>query len=76
MAVLNVKSMPDDLYERLKRRAAQRRRSISKEVLAILEQALEEDVELSLMDLQGLGGEAWDGVDGAEHVAVERDAWD
>ncbi|HZR99173.1 MAG TPA: Arc family DNA-binding protein [Chloroflexota bacterium] len=37
MAILHVRNVPDDLYERLKERAAAERRSISAEIIAILE---------------------------------------
>ena len=30
---------------------------------------------LSILDLQGLGRELWDGVDAADYVRDERDAW-
>ena len=37
MAILHVRNVPDDLYERLKKRAAAERRSLSAEVIALLE---------------------------------------
>ena len=40
MATLNVKSLPDDLYERLRARAHRSGRSIRGEVLRILQEAL------------------------------------
>lgn len=40
MATLTLKSIPDDLYARLKQRAAEHRRSINSEVLVCLEHAL------------------------------------
>lgn len=40
MVRLNIRNMPDELYLRLKRSAAQHRRSVSSEVIACLEQAL------------------------------------
>ncbi|MBD3415056.1 MAG: Arc family DNA-binding protein [Candidatus Aminicenantes bacterium] len=41
MATLTIKNIPEDVYERLKRRAKVRRRSINQEVIAVIERALE-----------------------------------
>jgi plasmid stability protein len=41
MATLHVRSVPDELYERLRERAAAERRSLSAEVIALLERGLE-----------------------------------
>lgn len=40
MPSLTIKGVPDELYRRLKRRAADHRRSINSEVLVCLEQAV------------------------------------
>lgn len=40
MAVLTIKNMPDDLYARLKTRAAAHNRSINREAITCLEHAL------------------------------------
>lgn len=42
MPTLYVRDVPEDLYARLKERAAQERRSISQEVINLLEWALSE----------------------------------
>lgn len=42
MATLTIKGLPDGLYERLRRRAADQRRSINREAILCLEQALQE----------------------------------
>lgn len=76
MATLNVKNFPDLLYERIKRRAATERRSIAGEVVHLLEIAVDEAEPLSILELRGLGKEAWRDVDAAEHVRRERDAWE
>jgi plasmid stability protein len=76
MAILNVKNLPDPLYEKLKARAKREHRSVAQEVTVLLEQALTAPVELSILDLRGLGKDLWRGVDGAAHVAAERDSWD
>lgn len=40
MAILHVRNMPEDLYERLRRQAREQGRSISAEVVNLLEAAL------------------------------------
>jgi plasmid stability protein len=40
MATITLKNVPDDLYARLKERAARSRRSINREAIVCLEQAL------------------------------------
>jgi plasmid stability protein len=76
IATLNIKNMPDPLYEKLKTRAKWERRSVAQEVVRLLSTALETPPELSIMELQGLGKELWHGVDVAAHVESERAAWD
>ena len=76
MATLNIKNLPDALYRKLRARARRERRSISQEVTRILEQAVDEPQPLSLLELRGLGGEIWTGIEAAEHVDAERRAWD
>jgi plasmid stability protein len=76
MATLNIKNLPDGLYEKLKARAKRERRSVAQEVTHLLSTALDEPSALSIMDLQGLGKDLWQGIDPAAHVSSERDAWD
>ena len=40
MPILHVRNVPDELYDRLRHRAAARQRSLSAEVLVLLESAL------------------------------------
>jgi plasmid stability protein len=40
MPILHVRNVPDDLYERIRRRATQQNRSISAEVINLLDEAL------------------------------------
>lgn len=75
MATLNVKNLPDPLYKKLKARAKREHRSVAQEVTVLLGEALAEPKKLSLLDLQGLGKEIWNGIDAAEYVARERDSW-
>jgi plasmid stability protein len=76
MAILNIKNLSDSLYRKLKARARRNRRSVAQEVTVILEQAISDPEPLSLLDLEGLGAELWEGTDAAEHVEREREAWD
>jgi len=76
MATLNIKGLPDPLYERLRERARANHRSIAQEVTHILSGVLEAPEPLSLLELRGLGKETWADADAAEHVATERDSWD
>lgn len=76
MAILNIKNLPDGLYERLKVRAEQQHRSVAQEVTHILDQVLGRDEPMSILDLQGLGKSVWTGVDATAHVDAERRTWD
>ena len=76
MATLNIKNLPDALYRALKARAKRERRSVAQQVTHMLEEALREPEPLSILELQGLGKEVWEGVDAAEHVEAERRSWD
>jgi plasmid stability protein len=76
MATLNVKSLPDALYRRLRKRAAKERRSVAQQVIHILERALDEPAPISILELKGLGKELWRERDAATHVEEERRSWD
>ncbi len=76
MATLNIKNLPDALYRKLKARARRQHRSVAQEVTHILSDALTEPEPLSILELEGLGRELWEGVDPAGHVAAERESWD
>jgi plasmid stability protein len=76
MATLNVKNLPDSLYRKLQARAKRERRSVAQEVTHILANALETPKALSILELQGLGREAWRDIDATAPVSAERDAWD
>ena len=76
MATLNIKSFPDDLYKDLRTLAEQDHRSLSQQVIHLLEKTVQKPKPLSIMELQGLGKDLWNGVDAAAHVKHERDAWD
>jgi len=76
VATLNIKNLPDALHEKLKARARRERRSVAQEVTFLLSVALDTPPPLSIMDLQGLGKDLWQGVDAAAHVEAERASWD
>ena len=76
MATLNVKNLPDALYRRLQKRARERRRSVAQEVTCILEEAVDRAEPVSILELRGLGKDAWSETDATAHVDAERRAWD
>lgn len=76
MATLNVKNLSDRLYKKLRTRAEKHHRSVAQEVTQILSEILEEPEQLSILELEGLGKELWEGKTPAQHVAEERRSWD
>lgn len=76
LATLNLKNFPDALYEHLRAQARRERRSVAQEVIHLLAQAVEPATVRSIMELQGLGKECWQGVDPVAYVRAERDSWD
>lgn len=74
MATLNVENIPEHLLRKLEARARREKRSVSREVIRILSEAVDEPVPTSILELRGLGKWAWKGIDPAEHVRRERDA--
>jgi plasmid stability protein len=76
MATLNLKNLPDPIYEKLKARAKRRHRSMAQEVIHLLSETLDKTEALSILELQGLGKECWKGIDPAKHVEKERQSWD
>ena len=76
MATLNIKNIPDALYKSLQARARKRRRSVTQEAIQIISDALEQPEPLSIMELEGLGKEVWEGIDPAAYIDEERRTWD
>ena len=76
MAILNIKNLPDALYDKLRTRARLQHRSVAQEVTHILETALVEPEPLSILELKGLGRSLWKEVGAASHVEAEREAWE
>ncbi|MEK7704385.1 MAG: Arc family DNA-binding protein [Myxococcota bacterium] len=75
MATLNIKNFPEPLARRLRTRARRSHRSVTQEVIQLLEQATQETEPLSILGLKGLGKEQWRDVDATKHVRAERDSW-
>ncbi len=76
MPTLIIENFPAPLYQKLQERAERGRRSVEEEVIHILDQALGQGQTLSIMGLEGLGKEIWEGIDAAEYIREERDSWD
>ena len=72
---LSIKNVPDEVVQRLRQRAARQRRSLQGELLAIIEQAVQPEHELSpselLTEVRGLGLRT--PADSAAIVRAERD---
>lgn len=57
MPTLTVRNIPQDLYDRIRKRAAERRRSISAEVVTLIEEALaprQLDADLLIAEAQAV----------------------
>ncbi len=78
MATLNIKGFPEELYSILVKEAENDRRSLTGEVIYLLEKALAESKKkhISILQLKGLGKHLWTDIHTTEHIAKERDAWD
>jgi plasmid stability protein len=76
MATLNIKNFPNALYKKLQARAQRDRRSVAQEVTHLLSEALQASKPLSILELQGLGKEHWQGIEATAHVQRERASWD
>jgi plasmid stability protein len=76
VATLNMKNVPDNLYNKLQARARRERRSVAQEAIDLLFVALEAPKPLSILELQGLGKEHRQGIDAGTHVQRERELWD
>ena len=76
MATLNIKNVPDQLYRRIQTRAKKERRSVAQEVIQISSQATARPASLSILELQGLGKEIWQGIKAGRYVDKERREWE
>ena len=72
---LSIKDVPDDVVQRLRQRAKRRHRSLQGELLAIIEEAVRSDRELSpaalLAEVRRLGLRT--SADSADIIRAERD---
>lgn len=75
MSILNVKNFPEPLYEKLRERAKQERRSVAQEVIHLVEKSLAQEEPGSILELRGLGKTLWSDVEAGEHVDKERRSW-
>jgi hypothetical protein len=78
MATLNIKNFPDELYHVIGRIAKKDRRSVTVEVIHLLEWAIEASAKekTSILNLKGLGKEHWDNIDAADYINDERGSWE
>jgi hypothetical protein len=78
MPTLNIKGFPEDLYHILGQKAKKDRRSLTGEVIYLLEWALEASKKEkgSILQLRGLGKKQWKNVDVTKHIEMERDSWE
>jgi plasmid stability protein len=54
-ATLNIKTFPDRLHRRIRKRAGRNDRSIGQEIVHMLDRAVADDERVSLLKLEGLG---------------------
>lgn len=54
MSILHVRNVPEQIYQRLKERAEAQRRSLSAEVIALLEWAVEENERRPTVTLEAI----------------------
>jgi plasmid stability protein len=76
VAILNLKNVPDPIYDKLKVRAKLKHRSMAQEVIHLLSETLDKVEPLSVLELQGLGKECWKDIDPLKHIEEERQSWD
>lgn len=78
MATLNIKGFPEDLYRSLGEKAAEDRRSLSSEVIYLLEWALEASTKKkkSILNLRGLGKKYWKKIKTTKYIDAERESWE
>lgn len=75
MATLNIKGFPEELYQILVQLAKKDRRSLTGEVIYLLESAIIASAKEkpSILELRGLGKKD---VDVAKHIEAERKSWE
>lgn len=78
MATLNIKGFPEELYHLLTQRAKKDHRSLTGEVIYLLEWAIEATAKekRSILQLKGLGKKFWKDIDVTKHIEAERQSWE
>jgi len=76
MATLNIKNFPDELYEKLKRKAKESQRSVAQEVTNLLSKSVGLSQTRSVLELRGLGAHIWKDIDTTTYIEEGRDAWE
>ncbi|MBA3602831.1 MAG: hypothetical protein H0W50_04155 [Parachlamydiaceae bacterium] len=78
MTTLNIKGFPEDLYKALVDLAKTEHRSLTQEVIYLLQIAIKqsEKQKPSILNFRGLGKKLWTDVDLENHINLERDTWD
>lgn len=77
MATLNIKGVPEELYKILGELAKRDHRSLTGEVIYLLEWAVQAiEKRHSILRLRGLGKKYWKDVDVAQHINQERESWE
>ena len=76
VATLNIKNVSEKLYSTAEGAGRKERRSVSQEVLHILDEATKPIETLSILELRGLGKDLWEGIEPAAHVDEERQSRD
>ncbi len=64
-----------DILARIQRLSTAEQLRLLEELAALVRQQLEGMPRRSLLELQGLGKEAWDAADAQDYVDQERDSW-
>ena len=76
MAPITISDIPPDVHAALEARAATHGRTVAEEAAAVLTASLRPARRHSLLELDGLGKELWEGIDTAAYIDEERRSWD
>ncbi len=64
-----------DILGRVQHLSTAEQLRLLEDLAALVRQHVEDQPRHSLLELQGLGKEVWDAVDGQDYVDRERDSW-
>ena len=77
MATSNVSQTYDDYVKKIKTLTPEEQLSLVKVISAGLKKTLRgKKAKHSVMELEGLGTDAWKGIDAQHYVSKERESWD